>query len=127
MAAVAGEEEATMAAVRAAAFAYLWRPGVGYVATLSSAAQTDRAVILGGDEGEGEAPWRWREMNAYLGENIEVMPGDRIVCELWTCHHGQNTIEDLQGVRFNGAAVYNDGDLAPNPAVYLELEKGVKV
>jgi hypothetical protein len=57
-----------------------------------------------------------------------VLPNDRIVCELWT-HHvgGQAGVSDIQGVRFNGLSVYQEGEVAEDPALYIEFPKGVKV
>jgi hypothetical protein len=64
-------------------FVYLWRPGVGYVATLFGH-PTGRAGVNDGSEGDpGTIPiWRVKQYDA-LTADVEVRVRDRIVFEAW--------------------------------------------
>jgi hypothetical protein len=66
-------------------FVYLWRPGVGYVATLFGDAASRTGVNDGSEGDPGTIPiWRVKYYDALTGD-VEVRLRDRIVFEAW--HH----------------------------------------
>ena len=74
------------------AFAYLWRPGQGWVATVSAADASSRHGVTGGSDIGPDETWRILELPA-LAADIAVRQRDRIALELWCWFNFTNPSE----------------------------------
>ena len=103
-------------------FAYLWRPGVGYIATLFGDGTSRTGVDDGWQVGEiQKTVWRASDY-AALTLDIEVRLRDRIVFEAWG--HSADECDILwMALQHNGLAdAWSDGDIVdpPDCASFLE-------
>jgi len=66
------------------AFVYVWRPGVGRVATLSASTYEDDTLEEGSPQDGAGTAYIWAEANCdSLKQPVHIQYGDRIVVELW--------------------------------------------
>jgi len=108
--------------LKGGSFIYLWRPGVGRIATLFGA-DSERLTNDWGPTAEWPAEESWFVgMADALGEDIEVQLRDRIVLEAWLNFAWENADEQsLQGLYWEGADESKEhGDLVSDAAAYLE-------
>lgn len=68
-------------------FAYLWRPGVGWVATLTQASASDRSLVETATRVNDAIETFFVTDCSALGANVEAMTRDRIAVELWAHFH----------------------------------------
>jgi hypothetical protein len=103
------------------AFAYLWRPGVGWVATVSASDAASRAGVNGGCDIGSDEIWRVLQFDA-LAESIEVRDRDRIALELWCRFNLTDAAETNNYAEFWGGAddTKTDGEPVADAASYLE-------
>jgi len=101
-------------------FVYLWRPGMGWVATLCAASAASRDT-WGRDEVSDTMMWRRLDFPG-LGFDIEARLRDRIVAEIWVRIDGEPTQPSSADIRFNGGTDdYDDGEVvASDAASFLE-------
>jgi len=106
------------------AFVYIWRPGVGRVATLSSANYDSTTLLEGSPQDSAGTEYIWAEANgAALADDIHIQEGDRIVVELWGKydHSGAATLNFAGGEKDEQ---YTKGDViaAGNYALWVQFE-----
>jgi len=102
------------------AFAYLWRPGVGWVATLSAADAASQHGVNGGADIGSDEIWRVMDFPA-LAEDIGVRESDRIALELWCWFNYDDANESDTYAEFWGGTddAKGDGEVVADAASYL--------
>jgi len=108
--------------IKGGSFIYLWRPGVGWIATLFGDDPNRRTNDWG-------PTWEWPEQESWfvgacdsLGQDIEVRLRDRIVLEAWLNFAWEDADErNKYGLYWNGTDdSKSHGDLISDAAAYLE-------
>lgn len=104
------------------AYLYIYRPGVGLIASLLSNDSTHRYTLKGGAEFGGNEPddanWgTWALVKGQvMDSSVEVHEGDYLVLELWVWYHHSGQ-QETYAVWFDGDAdAYPENRGATNPA-----------
>jgi len=102
------------------AFAYLWRPGTGWVATLSAADSGVRSGVNGGPDFGLDETWRILQF-PQLGADVPARDRDRIALELW-CRFAIPGVSELGYAEFWGGTddTKADGEVVADAASYLD-------
>ena len=111
------------------ALIYLWRPGVGWVASLSNAAAVSKGTQRAGQDFDQDPTWRVHDCNP-LAADIEVRRGDRLVVELWHEFAIPNSDESMGGRYahyWGGTQTGGDLDIVPDPASYVAYTDPIDV
>jgi hypothetical protein len=103
------------------AFAYLWRPGTGWVATVSAGDPNMRTGVNGGPDIDSNETWRIFQFDP-LAQTVEVRDRDRVALELWCWFNFADANEMGHYAEFWGGVDDSkaDGDTVADAASYLE-------